>query len=64
MMKNSNVFSFHITQDRERRNLAILELIRLKEIVAWQKDLFGEIEVGRNKENIIPYERRNETEVN
>ena len=44
--------------------LAILELIRLKEIVAWQKDLFGEIEVGRNKENIIPYERRNETEVN
>ena len=44
--------------------LAILELIRLKEIVAWQKDLFGEIEVGRNKENIIPYERRNETEAN
>ena len=27
-MKGSNVFSFHITQDRERRNLAILELIR------------------------------------
>ena len=27
-MKSSNVFSFHITQDRERRNLAILELIR------------------------------------
>ena len=28
MAKASNVFSFHITQDRERRNLAILELIR------------------------------------
>ena len=28
MMKGNNVFSFHITQDRERRNLAILELIR------------------------------------
>ena len=27
-MKTGNVFSFHITQDRERRNLAILELIR------------------------------------
>ncbi|MDD5437382.1 MAG: ROK family protein [Candidatus Omnitrophica bacterium] len=30
MTKGSNVFSFHITQDRERRNLAILELIRKK----------------------------------
>lgn len=29
-MKSDNVFSFHITQDRERRNLAILELIRKK----------------------------------
>jgi len=44
--------------------LAILELIRLKEIVAWQKDLFGEIEISRNKENIIPYERRDETQAN
>jgi segregation and condensation protein A len=40
--------------------LAILELIRLKEIVARQKELFGEIEISRNKENIIPYERRDE----
>ncbi len=38
--------------------LAILELIRMKEIVAFQKDLFGEVEVSRNKNNIIPYERR------
>lgn len=44
--------------------LAILELIRLKEIIARQKDLFGEIEISRNKENIIPYERRTEREIN
>ncbi len=42
--------------------LAILELIRLKEIVARQKELFGEIEISRNKENIIPYGRRGTTE--
>ncbi len=41
--------------------LAILELIRLKEIVARQKELFQEIEIARNKENIIPYDRRNKT---
>jgi chromatin segregation and condensation protein Rec8/ScpA/Scc1 (kleisin family) len=40
--------------------LAILELIRLKEIVAVQKALFREIEITRNKENILPYERRTE----
>jgi segregation and condensation protein A len=38
--------------------LAILELIRLKEIVVVQKQVFGEIEVMRNKENISPYGRR------
>lgn len=37
--------------------LSILELIRLKEAVICQKELFGEIEVVRNKENIIPYGR-------
>lgn len=37
--------------------LAILELIRMKEIVARQKGLFGEIEIIRNKANIIPYGR-------
>jgi segregation and condensation protein A len=42
--------------------MAILELIRVKEIVALQKDLFSEIEVSRNKENIIPYDRRDKTE--
>ncbi|HQP92147.1 MAG TPA: segregation/condensation protein A, partial [Candidatus Omnitrophota bacterium] len=34
--------------------LAVLELIRLKEVVVMQKGLFGEIEVMRNKENIAP----------
>ncbi|MBM3243671.1 MAG: hypothetical protein FJZ12_02395 [Candidatus Omnitrophica bacterium] len=40
--------------------LAVLELIRLKEIVACQDELFEDIEILRNKENIIPYERRDE----
>jgi len=39
--------------------LAILELIKLKEIIARQKGLFQEIEIIRNKENIVPYDRRN-----
>jgi len=43
--------------------LAILELIRMKEIFARQRDLFGEIDIARNKENIIPYEHRGQTEV-
>lgn len=41
--------------------LAILELIRLKEILARQKELFGEIEISRNRENILPYDRRGKT---
>jgi len=41
--------------------LAVLELIRMREIVARQKGLFGEIEISRNKENIIPYDRRHKT---
>jgi segregation and condensation protein A len=44
--------------------LAILELIRMKEIVARQKELFQEIEISRNKENIIPYGRRDTTDAN
>jgi segregation and condensation protein A len=43
--------------------LSILELIRLKEIVARQKGLFQEIEITRNKNNIIPYERRSQTDI-
>lgn len=41
--------------------LAILELIKLKEIVARQKGLFQDIEIIRNKENIVPYDRRNQS---
>ena len=37
--------------------LAILELIRTKEIIARQSGLFQEIEITRNKENILPYDR-------
>lgn len=43
--------------------LAILELIRMKEIIVRQKELFAEIEIIRDKENIIPYGRRNKTKV-
>lgn len=41
--------------------MAILELIRLKEIKVIQKSVFGEIEVQRNKENLIPVEDENKT---
>ncbi len=34
--------------------LAVLELIRLKEIKVVQRAIFGDIEVHRNKENILP----------
>jgi len=37
--------------------LALLELIRLKEISAVQKGLFGEIEIMRNKDNMLPVEQ-------
>lgn len=40
--------------------LAILELIRMKEIVARQKEVFQDIEITRNKENIVPYGRRDQ----
>ncbi|MGA2774538.1 MAG: segregation/condensation protein A [Candidatus Omnitrophota bacterium] len=42
--------------------LAILELIRMKEIVAVQSNMFEDIEITRNKENIIPYERRDQAD--
>ncbi|MBP7216765.1 MAG: segregation/condensation protein A [Candidatus Omnitrophica bacterium] len=44
--------------------LAILELIRMKEIIARQKEVFGNIEITRNKDNITPYEPGNEAENN
>jgi segregation and condensation protein A len=44
--------------------LAVLELIRMKEIAAVQRGIFEEIEITRNKNNIVPYERRNQAETN
>jgi segregation and condensation protein A len=41
--------------------LAILELAKMKEIVARQDVEFEDIIISRNKENIIPYERRDQT---
>ena len=38
--------------------LAILELIRVREVIARQQEHFAEIEILRNKDNIIPYEGR------
>ncbi|MCU0651640.1 MAG: segregation/condensation protein A [Candidatus Omnitrophica bacterium] len=43
--------------------LAVLELIRMKEIVARQKGIFDEIEITRNKENIIPYDKRGQAQI-
>lgn len=40
--------------------LAILELAKMKEIVARQDAAFEDITILRNKENIIPYERRDQ----
>lgn len=36
--------------------LAVLELIRIKELIAVQKGVFGEIEIMRNQKKIIPIE--------
>lgn len=41
--------------------LAILELAKMKEIIARQAAEFEDIVILRNKENIIPYERRDQT---
>jgi len=40
--------------------LAVLELAKMKEIIARQDAAFEDIIILRNKENIIPYERRNQ----
>jgi segregation and condensation protein A len=42
--------------------LGVLELIRMKEIVARQSEHFQEIDIIRNKENIVPYDARNPTD--
>jgi segregation and condensation protein A len=40
--------------------LAVLELAKMKEIIARQDAAFEDITILRNKENIIPYERRDQ----
>jgi segregation and condensation protein A len=44
--------------------LAILELIRMKEVAAIQKGLFEEIEITKNQNNVLPNDRRDPTETN
>lgn len=44
--------------------LAVLEMIRMKEIVCRQSVLFEDIEILRNKNNIIPNERKDENPAN
>jgi len=44
--------------------LAILELIRLREIIVVQSKMFGEIEVMRNKENMVPSDVKDEKDDN
>lgn len=44
--------------------LAILELTRMKEINAVQKESFGEIEIIRNQNNITPYDRQDHVQSN
>ena len=41
--------------------MAILELAKMKEIIARQNAEFEDIVILRNKDNIIPYERRDQT---
>ena len=42
--------------------LAVLELVRMKEIICRQQEPFGAVEVLRNIDNIIPYEQHSESE--
>lgn len=42
--------------------IAILELIRLKEIKAFQYENFGDIEIQRNKDNIVPEDQMPQVE--
>ena len=43
--------------------LAVLELIRLKEITAFQRHVFADIEIERNKENMIPEQKEEQKEI-
>ena len=43
--------------------MSILELIRLREILVMQKRVFGDIEVLRNRNNLVPDTKEKELEV-
>lgn len=42
--------------------LAVLELVRMKEVVCRQKEAFGPVEIVRNTNTIIPYDPNSESE--
>jgi segregation and condensation protein A len=44
--------------------LAVLELVRMKEITCLQNEAFGDIQIVRNQDNIIPYEGTDQPENN
>lgn len=61
MFMNKQMFSLSVLFEKSRSRiemvvtfLAVLELIRMKEIVVAQKNMFGEIMVMRNSEKLVP----------
>jgi segregation and condensation protein A len=62
ILKRSNVFLTDLFADSRNKMevivtfMAILELIRLKEIKVMQKRNFADIEVSRNRDNLVPPE--------
>ncbi len=69
LVKNSLEISEMFSQAKNKIEvivtfLAILELIRIKEIIAVQKEVFGDIEIVRNQNNIVPYGQRDQIQSN
>ncbi|MFH0827978.1 MAG: segregation/condensation protein A [Candidatus Omnitrophota bacterium] len=69
LVKNSLIISEMFSQAKNKIEvivtfLAILELIRIKEIIAVQKEVFGDIEIVRNQNNIVPYGQRDQIQSN
>ncbi|MCK9594491.1 MAG: segregation/condensation protein A [Candidatus Omnitrophica bacterium] len=69
LLKNSVKLSELFTQAKTKIEiivtfLSILELVKLREIRALQCEAFGEIEIARNQNNIIPYDQRTESQSN
>jgi len=61
LLKQPKILVFELFQQAKNKYeiivtfLAILELIRLKEIKVIQTTAFGSIEIIRNQDNILPY---------